>query len=169
MPAIGVAADTYGTNDKGYIITHGAAERINTNAFNVGDTVWVGQFGGLTNIRPSGINLVQNVGIVGKKSGGAGEIEAIALGRTNDVPNIPRGSMWVGDATGVANPLPIGTAGQILVSDGADVNWQDDDTDVSLTQGSLWIGDAANKKSELAVGSQAKSWPPTNSNLRMHL
>ncbi len=124
MPAIGVAADTYGINDNGYIITHGAAEGINTNAFNVGDTVWVAQAGGLTNTRPSGTNLVQNVGVVGKKSGGNGEIEAIALGRTNDVPNIPRGSMWVGDATGVANPLPIGTAGQVLVSDGTDVNWE---------------------------------------------
>jgi hypothetical protein len=123
MPAVGVAADTYGANDNGYIITHGAAEGINTNAFNVGDTVWVAYSGGLTNIRPIGTNLVQNVGIVGKKSGGAGEIEAIALGRTNDVPNIPRGSMWVGDAAGVANPLPIGTSGQILVSDGTDVNW----------------------------------------------
>lgn len=153
MPAIGISADTYGINDNGFIITHGEATKINTNAFDVGDTVWVGQFGGLTNTRPSGTNLVQNVGIVGKKSGGAGEIEAIALGRTNDVPNIPRGSMWVGNATGVATPLPIGAAGQILVSDGTDVNWQNDDTDVSLTQGSLWIGDAANKKSELAVGS----------------
>ena len=140
MPAIGVAADTYGANDNGYIITHGAATGINTNAFNVGDTVWVAQGGGLTNTRPSGTNLVQNVGVVGKKSGGAGEIEAIALGRTNDVPNIPRGSMWVGDATGVANPLPIGTAGQVLVSDGADVNWEDPEVQGSGTTNTvpLW-------------------------------
>ena len=154
MPAIGVAADTYGTNDNGYIITHGAAEGINTNAFDVGDTVWIAQAGGLTNVRPSGTNLVQNVGVVGKKSGGAGEIEAIALGRTNDVPNIPRGSIWVGDVNGVANPLPIGTTGQILVSDGTDVNWQDDDyidgsgtvNTISLFTGAATIGDSAIKQ-----------------------
>jgi len=54
--------------------------------------------GGLTNIKPGGTDLIQNVAIVSRVSTQTGELEVIALGRTNDVPNLPEGRLFVGTA-----------------------------------------------------------------------
>ena len=54
----------------------------------INDTIYVKAGGGLTLSRPGGTNLVQNVGKVGKVSGGnAGSIIVSSILRTNDVPS----------------------------------------------------------------------------------
>ena len=64
------------------------------------DTVYVKSGGGLTLIKPTGsTNLIQNVGQVGRVSTSAdGNIVVAALLRTNDVPNLPTGRLFVGTA-----------------------------------------------------------------------
>jgi hypothetical protein len=56
-----------------------------------GDKVFVKSGGGLTLTKPTGEgNGIQNMGLVGKVSGGnAGSITVSSIMRTNDVPNLP--------------------------------------------------------------------------------
>lgn len=62
------------------------------------DTVYVKSGGGLTLTKPTGsTNLIQNVGQVGRVStSSSGNIVVAALLRTNDIPNLPEGRLFVG-------------------------------------------------------------------------
>jgi hypothetical protein len=64
------------------------------------DTVYVKSGGGLTLTKPTGsTNLIQNVGQVGRVSTSSdGNIVVAALLRSNDVPNLPTGRLFVGTA-----------------------------------------------------------------------
>lgn len=71
----GIATQTIGTNDNGFITVFGLVRDINTNAWNEGDYLYLSPTtpGGLTNTPPtSGYNV--RVGLVLKKSTGAGVI-----------------------------------------------------------------------------------------------
>lgn len=74
-----------------------------------GQTVYLGASGGLTPTKPTGTNAVQNLGIIIKVNTGGGKISAIIkdAGRANDVPNIPDGQAWIGNASGVATPTTL--------------------------------------------------------------
>ncbi len=69
------------------------------------DTVYVKSGGGLTLIKPTGsTNLIQNVGQVGRVSTSAdGNIVVAALLRSNDVPNLPEGRIWIGDGNTIVS------------------------------------------------------------------
>ena len=112
MPSIGLAFADYSQNDNGQVITIGSLEDIDTqvtNDFQEGDVVYVASGGGLTNVKPTGTNLIQNVGKVGRRQQNNGEIVVMAIGRSNDVPNIPDGQAWIGNASGVATPTTLAT------------------------------------------------------------
>jgi len=111
MPSIGLAKDDYSQNDNGQATCIGSLEDIDTqvaNDFQEGDVVYVASGGGLTNVKPTGTNLIQNVGKVGRRQQNNGEIVVMAIGRSNDVPNIPDGQIWIGNASGVATPTAFG-------------------------------------------------------------
>jgi hypothetical protein len=113
MPSIGLAFDDYSTNDNGQVTTIGSLDDVNTqvapNDFQEGDVLYVKAGGGLTNVKPTGTNLIQNVGKVGRRQQNNGEIVVMAIGRSNDVPNIPNGQAWIGNASGVATPTTLAT------------------------------------------------------------
>ena len=69
------------------------------------DTVYVKSGGGLTLTKPTGsTNLIQNVGQVGRVStSSSGNIVVAALLRTNDVPNLPEGRIWIGDGNTIVS------------------------------------------------------------------
>ena len=110
MPAYGVAYESVSQNTNTQMVALGTLQDIDTQTpnFNVGDTLYVAVGGGLTNVKPTGTNLIQNVGIVGRRQQNSGEILVSAIGRSNDVPNIPQGQAWVGDSNGV--PQAVSTA-----------------------------------------------------------
>ena len=111
MPSIGLAFADYSQNDNGQATTIGSLEDIDTQVtydFQEGDVVYVASGGGLTNVKPTGTNLIQNVGKVGRRQQNNGEIVVMAIGRSNDVPNIPNGQIWIGNASGVATPTAFG-------------------------------------------------------------
>jgi hypothetical protein len=122
MPAIG---DNYALNDNGQATTIGSLKDVNTqiapNDFQEGDVLYVKAGGGLTNVKPTGTNLIQNVGKVGRRQQNNGEIVVMAIGR---LPNIPQGNIWLGDASGVASALPIGNNETVLTSDGTTASWE---------------------------------------------
>ena len=135
MPVVGLAAESINSNNTGIIMVTGLLEGINTSAINDPDTtgaegeiVYVSSSPattlGLTYKKPTGTNLIQNIGIVVKYSAGtSGSIQVSCIGRTNDLPNIPQGNVWLGDVNGVPQPLPIGSANTVLISNGTTASW----------------------------------------------
>ena len=104
MPAVGLLDDTLANNAFGYVITGGFMDNITTDPIDgstpsSNDTVYVKVGGGLTLTKPTGpTGLIQNIAKVGKVSGGnAGSLIVSSILRTNDVPNLTAGKIWVGD------------------------------------------------------------------------
>ena len=99
MPAYGVALEDYANNATGLMIAVGDFNDFDTSAYSVGDTLYVAVGGGMTNVKPTGTALIQNIGIVSRSNANNGDVEIVAIGRTNDVPNLPTGRLFVGTAT----------------------------------------------------------------------
>lgn len=104
MPVVGVSDDDYSSQDFGTMTAFGSFNGAfdttgGTENWSVGDIIYVKPGGGLTNVKPTGTNLIQNIAIVSRVQQNTGELEVIALGRTNDVPNLPTGRLFVGTAT----------------------------------------------------------------------
>ena len=74
---IGVATQDIANNAFGYITVTGLVHGLNTNAYNVGDILWVSNTtpGALTATRPSDPNFQIEIAAVTKKSGGDGHIQ----------------------------------------------------------------------------------------------
>lgn len=123
MPSFGVADATYSANDNGSAVSLGMLEGLDTSTFTVGQTLYVASGGGLTNVKPTGTNLIQNVGKVGRAQAN-GLLVVMAIGRSNDVPNLTSGQFFIGTSTNTTSsayrlPLTDGTSGQVLTTDGA--------------------------------------------------
>jgi len=101
MPSIGLAAADGAISTNGQAVTIGSLEDVDTSSFSVGDVLYVAAGGGLTATKPTGTNLIQNVGKVGRSNAINGEIVVMAIGRSNDLPNLAEGMMWIGDSNGV--------------------------------------------------------------------
>lgn len=123
MPATFVLNETLADEEEGEAIVVGLIKGVDTSAFTAGDVVYVGETGGYTNVKPSGTNLIQNLGVVIKSHETNGSGMVYGSGRSNDVPNLPTGKFFIG-AGGYTKeskftlPSGIGTAGQALISDG---------------------------------------------------
>ena len=103
MPVVGLADDDYANQAFGTMTAFGSFNGAfdttgGTESWAIGDIIFVKPGGGLTNIKPGGTDLIQNVAIVSRVNSQTGELEVIALGRTNDVPNLPTGRLFVGTA-----------------------------------------------------------------------
>ena len=84
-----------------YATILGQITGVNTSLFNAGDTIYVAPDGQYTNVKPTGSNLIQNLGIVKKVDASNGTGEIFGSGRSNDLPNIAEGNVWVGNSDGV--------------------------------------------------------------------
>jgi hypothetical protein len=178
MPSIGLAFADYSQNDNGQATAMGSLDDVNTqvspNDFQEGDVLYVKAGGGLTNVKPTGTNLIQNVGKVGRRQQNSGEIVVMAIGRSNDIPNIQEGYIWAGNSSGVATAtdtayidiansrVGIGTtspteklhiAGKIRLNDGSD----------NVLIGTSW-GSLTTASKTVAVGYTALSSLTTGGN-----
>jgi hypothetical protein len=123
MPSTGLLYSTLGNNEFGHVIVTGLLTQLTTDPIDgvtptANQTVYVKAGGGLTLTKPTGTNLIQNVGKVGKVSGGgAGSLSVANLQRTNDIPNIPQNNLWIGNASGV--PTAVTLSGDVTNSAGA--------------------------------------------------
>ena len=92
MAAIGLLQTDINNNDFGNVVITGELLNITTSPIDgvtptTGDTIYVKSGGGLTLTKPTGVNFIQNVGLVSKVSGGnAGSITVSSIMRSNDVP-----------------------------------------------------------------------------------
>jgi predicted acyltransferase (DUF342 family) len=90
MPAIGIIYEDIPINGEGAAVTFGRANGISgISGFTNGDTLYVasGTPGGLTNVKPYGVDLdlIQNIGVVVNHSSGV--VFVTGIGRANDIPN----------------------------------------------------------------------------------
>ena len=108
MPAVGLVETDLDINAEGYVIVSGVLKNLTTDPLSSGDgtpssndTIYVKPGGGLTKTKPTGSgNYIQNVGKVGRvNSSNAGSIAVSTIMRTNDVPNLSAGKVWVGTTT----------------------------------------------------------------------
>jgi hypothetical protein len=106
MPATFVLNETLIDEAEGEALASGFIQGVDTSAFEVGDVVYVGENGGYTNVKPTGSNRIQNLGIVTKVDAVNGSGFILGAGRANDVPNIIPGYLWVGNSDWVATPTP---------------------------------------------------------------
>ena len=112
MPSFGLAFEDAALNTNTQMVSIGTLDDIDTQVtydFQVGETIYVAAGGGLTNVRPSGTNLVQNVGVVGRRNQNNGEIVCSSIGRSNDLPNLAQGNVFVGGVNDVAAAVPTGS------------------------------------------------------------
>jgi cytoskeletal protein CcmA (bactofilin family) len=90
MPAIGIVYEDIPINGEGAAVTFGRANGISgISGYTNGDTLYVasGTPGGLTNVKPYGVDLdlIQNIGVVVNNSSGV--VFVTGIGRANDIPN----------------------------------------------------------------------------------
>mgnify|MGYP005991539041 CR=1 FL=1 len=110
QPAIGLLQTTLNNNGFGKVVITGEFLNFTTDPIDgvtptTGDKVFLKSGGGLTLTKPTGAeNGIQNLGLIGKVSGGnAGSITVSSIMRTNDVPNLPTGKIWVGDGNTIVS------------------------------------------------------------------
>lgn len=130
MPCVGLAQEDLITGATGEMMVVGLMDQVNVNAIPssgpnplVNDVIYVASGGGLTSIKPTDTNLIQNIAIVVNASA-QGTLQITAIGRANDLPNLPEGSIWLGDSNGVPSALGIGTNAYVLTSNGTTASWQ---------------------------------------------
>ena len=187
MPVVGLADDDYASQAFGTMTAFGSFNGAfdttgpGTESWTIGDIIFVKPGGGLTNIKPTGTDLIQNVAIVSRVNSQTGELEVIALGRTNDVPNLPEGRLFVGTSDNTSltsdvvyidepnNRVGIGTTsplGAIQIGDGAAASPSTNQiivlSNTATTGGSsnLYLATGASGTSTIGVGSTQFS--PTN-------
>ena len=98
MPATFVLAQDLVDDEEGLGIVTGFLNGVDTSAFKEGQVVYVGENGGYTNVKPSGSNLIQNLGIVTKVAvNGSGYI--YGAGRSNDTPNLLHNQIFFGSGS----------------------------------------------------------------------
>ena len=105
MPALGLLKQDLAVNAEGFCVISGKLRNLITSPIdgvttNDGDVVYVKAGGGLTTTKPTGsANLIQNMGKVGVSStSNNGTFVVSSILRSNDVPNLPEGKIWVGSA-----------------------------------------------------------------------
>jgi hypothetical protein len=107
MPAVGVLETDLAHNGEGYAVTGGLLKNLTTDPIDStntasNDTIYVKAGGGLTMTKPTGTNLIQNIGKVGRvNSSNAGSIVVSSILRTNDLPNIAQNNIWLGNSSSV--------------------------------------------------------------------
>jgi hypothetical protein len=121
MPAVGILVDQILDNAEGDCVAFGRASGFSTSGFSQGDTLYVGTSGAFTTTKPTGSNLIQRIGQVIKVDSSNGSIEVFGAGRSNDVPNLSVGKIWVGTTANTAEStlVEIDETNNILTVGGA--------------------------------------------------
>lgn len=144
MPAFGIVSDDIANGATGTIIIGGEVSGINTSSFTVGDELYVGTAGALTATKPTGTALIQKIAKV-TKSSASGELLVTGAGRTNDLPNLPDGNIWIGDSSGVPQDKTLTAGTNVTITEdsttvtiaatggGGGASDLDDLTDVTIT------------------------------------
>ena len=109
MPAIGLLSAELTNNSAGTCIIAGRETGIDTSGLIAGASVYVSTGGALTATKPTGSALIQNIGTAAKIDASDGEIIVMGSGRSNDLPNVTSGAVWVGNNDQVPTAVQTGS------------------------------------------------------------
>lgn len=100
MPAFGLAENTASLNASINVVTFGTLSGLDTSSFSLGDILYISDTGTLTSTKPYGeSSKVQNIGKVQRVHASAGSIKVGGAGRTNDIPNLNDGNVFIGNSS----------------------------------------------------------------------
>lgn len=128
MPAFGLAEATVSTNGELEVTSFGTLAGLDTSSYSLGDILYVDTTAGALTNNPSGLEAtkLQNIGIVQRVHASNGSIKVGGAGRTNAVPNLDDGDIFIGDsnnkaissslATEIESYLDGGTSSPVLAS-----------------------------------------------------
>lgn len=104
MPAFGVAAAATSINNPVDVYTSGVLAGLNTSSFSEGDELFVSNTPGvLSNTPPTGeSSQLQKLAKVTRSHASSGSIFIMGAGRTNAVPNLNTGRLFVGNSSNQA-------------------------------------------------------------------
>ncbi len=110
MPATFVLDEQLVDDAEGRALLSGFINGVNTAGFVEGGIVYVGENGGYTQTKPTGINLIQNLGIVTKIDSSNGSGYIYGSGRSNDVPNLLDNTIFYGSGSNQMQQIHISGA-----------------------------------------------------------
>jgi len=116
MPATFVLNETLADEAEGEALALGFIQGVNTSTFEAGQIVYVGPNGGYVGAKPTGSSLIQNLGIVTRVHAVNGSGYILGSGRSNDVPNIEEGYLWIGNSSSVATPTATSSIRNVISS-----------------------------------------------------
>jgi len=134
MPAFGITMEAISAGSTGKVLQQGKMTGLNTDGIAEGTILYVGTSGDWVTTKPTGTALIQNVGLVLKDNASDGHIHVGGSGRSNDIPNIPDGKIWIGNASAV--PTAVTPSGDVTISN-AGVTTVTDLTISSEAQGDI--------------------------------
>lgn len=103
MPCFGLAAETVNINANVNVVTFGTLSGLDTSSYSQGDILYISTNGTLSATKPTGeSSLIQNIGKVIRSHASVGSIKVGGAGRTNDVPNLNNGNVFIGNASNQA-------------------------------------------------------------------
>ena len=116
MPAYGVANETVSQNTNGTVTAIGSFNgTFNTSSLTQNAVIYVAVGGGLTSTKPAGeANLIQNIGFCSRSNQNNGEIEVVAVGRTNATPNLNSGKIFLGNSSNQS--VATAVTGEVTIS-----------------------------------------------------
>ena len=106
MPAFGIASADIANNNNGSISTYGDLKNVDTTGTTEGETWAVGDElfvngSKLTNVRPtSSTEEVQKIAKIVRVHANVGQMFLMGAGRTNDIPNLTTGEVFIGNGSG---------------------------------------------------------------------
>ena len=148
MPAFGVAAAAASINTPVDVYTQGTLSSIDTSSFTVGDELFVSTTAGaLTSTAPTGeTSKIQKIAKVTRSDATAGSIFITGAGRTNAVPNLDDGDIFIGNGsnqavtasldTKIESYLDGGTSTPTLASLNVTTTTTDDSVTITTTEDS---------------------------------
>jgi hypothetical protein len=111
MPAFGIINASVSANVSCEVLTFGEMHNLDTSAFSEGDELYVSNTGTLTTAIPSGeSSQIQKIAKVTRSHASAGGIFIMGAGRSNAVPNLDNGDIFIGDGTNYATTTSLNTA-----------------------------------------------------------
>jgi hypothetical protein len=111
MPAFGIIDASVSANASCQVLTFGEMHNLDTSAFSEGDELYVSNTGTLTTTIPSGeSSQIQKIAKVTRSHASAGGIFIMGAGRSNAVPNLDDGDIFIGDGTNHATTTSLNTA-----------------------------------------------------------
>lgn len=116
MPALGITVESSTTGSNVLVASYGVLLNANTGVFSEGQELYVDvSVGKLTGTRPTGdTTKIQKIGQVLRAHASAGTILIQGAGRSNDIPNLSNGHVFIGNISGV------GVSRNLVVNDISD-------------------------------------------------